>query len=886
MDDPSAVATFLFTDVEGSTRLWEQEPARMRQAMARHDALARRAVQAHGGRVVKMTGDGLHAAFGDGLGALGASLELQDGLAALEAEGGLALRARCGMHAGLAERRDNDYHGAAVNRAARIMSAAHGGQVLVSQAVADQLAPRLPEGVALRELGRFRLRDLARPEGLYQVVRAGLRADFPALRSLEGIPNNLPHSLSSFVGRERELAEVRSLLGRTRLLTLTGMGGLGKTRLSLQAAAEEMDAYPDGVWLAELAPVHDPRHVALAVASAMGVKEEAGRPVAEALERHVRERRLLVILDNCEHLLDECAALARRLLGASPHLRILASSREPLRMAGEATYAVPALEVPAADAPVDARALARCTAPRLFIDRARAARSDFRVDDASAPAIATICRRLDGIPLALELAAARVRTLSVEAIAARLDDRLRLLTGGDRSALPRQQTLRALIDWSHDLLGEPERALLRRLSVFVGGWTLEAAEAVAAGAPIEPRDVVDVLGRLVEKSLAEHDAEAERYRLLETVREYASGRLDESGEGDRIRDAHLACCLALARRAKPALVGPEQAAWLARLDLERENLLAAHQWAGRTPGGAQAGLQLLGYVKLYWINRGLLELALGMYVEALERPGTQARDAARSKALFEAGQLLFYMGRHGEARGTLEESLAIARELDERDLVALALQPLGGAALGQGDFEAARRFLDEALALAREGGNARELAAALNALAQLHRVGGRPDAAEPLLRQALAIARELGDRETVAIALLNLAMVGAVDGCSGEADRGVLEAMAIAAELLSQPLAQSTLEACAGLAALRGQWIPAARFFGAAEAQAGKTGLHRDPADEAFLAPLVAKARGALGASAFEAAQRAGQELAEAQATQEARAWLVQGEAVAAPFSR
>ena len=472
MHESSAVTTFLFTDIEGSTRLWEQQPERMRPALARHDAIARAAVAAHRGTVVKTTGDGIHAVFDDPLDAVGATLQLQQALTDPQATAGVALRVRCGLHLGIVERRDNDFFGTPVNRTARIMAAAHGGQVLVSKAFADLIVDRLPAGVTLRDLGAVRLRDLASPERVYQIVHPRLRQDFPALRSLESTPNNLPQQVTSFIGRERELSEVKTLLGKTRLLTLLGVGGLGKTRLSLQAVVDVMDDFPDGVWFVELAPLTDPQLVPQAVASVLGVKEEAGRPVVEALMSHGRDRNLLLILDNCEHLVQACAELATAMLQSGPRIKLLASSREPLRVAGETSYPVPALAAPDPRQSMTVAAATRYEAVNLFIDRALVAQPAFHADDRNATAIADICHRLDGIPLAIELAAARVRSLSVENIAARLGDRFRLLAGGDRTALPRQQTLRALIDWSHDLLTEHERVLFRRLSVFADSWTL------------------------------------------------------------------------------------------------------------------------------------------------------------------------------------------------------------------------------------------------------------------------------------------------------------------------------------------------------------------------------------------------------------------------------
>ncbi len=868
------VVTFLFTDIEGSTRLWEQEPERMRPALACHDAIARGTVERNRGTVVKMSGDGIHAAFADPLDAVTATLELQQALADPAATGGIVLRVRCGLHAGVDERRDNDFFGRAVNRAARITSVAHGGQVLLSQAVAALLGDRLPAGVTLRDLGAVRLRDLARPEQIYQVVAPALRTDFPALRTLETVPNNLLQQVTSFIGRERELAEVERLLGNARLLTLLGVGGIGKTRLSLQVAAQTMNEYPDGVWLVELAPLTDARLVPQAVASVLGVKEEAGRPVIEALKKHVRDRHLLLILDNCEHLLHTCADLAQQLLQSSSRLKILTSSREHLHVDGEATYSVPALAVPDPSSVVTPKAEAQYESVRLFCDRAAAAQPSFHLTEQNAAAIGEICRRLDGIPLAIELAAARVHGLSVDNIAARLNDRFQLLTRGSRTALPRQQTLRALIDWSYDLLSEPERTLFRRLAVFAGGWTLAAVESVGAGSNIEQSDVLDLLTQLVEKSLVALEPEGGRYGLLETVRQYAQERLTESGEEETTRARHLAFYLALAEKARPELVGPQQGAWLGQLDLERENLLSAHAWAEHAEGGGPLGLRLVCSVKHYWIIRGFLGLGLRVTVEALTRRGAQERNFARCSALLDAGQLGCVMGNYGDAQRYLAESLAIAREIGNTGMVALVLQPLGVASLGQGDLAGARGHFEEALTLARQLGNKREIAAALNCLAQVHRVEGALVTAEPLYDNVVELARELGDRESIAIGLLNLAMVAIGLGSADRVRTHLLEVLAIVDEIGSKPAGLSALEVCAGFAAMHREWEQAARFFGAAEAQMRQTGLHRDPADEAFLVPLIALARRALGATPFAAAEAAGAALAYKQALAEARAWL------------
>jgi predicted ATPase/class 3 adenylate cyclase len=564
MDETVAI---LFTDIEGSSRLWEQHPDRMPALLARHDRLTHDAVESRHGIVVKTTGDGLLAAFEDAAAAIRAAIDIQRALADPAFSEEIVLRTRIGVHAGLVERRARDLFGPAVNRAARMMATAHGGQILVSQAVVDVLAQRLPDAVSLRELGTVRLRDLARPERIWQVVHRDLRADFPALRSLESTPNNLPVQVTSFVGREREQAEVAALLRTSRLVTLIGTGGLGKSRLSLQVGAELLDRYPDGVWLVELASLDDGRLVAQAVAGALGVREDPGRPLTEALARFVSDRCLLLVLDNCEHMASACAELAETLLAAGPRVSILASSREHLRIPGETVYPLSTLALPEGDGADETAELPRYEAVRLFLDRALTVQPAFRLTDANARPVVEICRRLDGIPLALELAAARLRTLQVGDIAARLDDRFRLLKGGSRTAEPRQQTLEALIDWSHDLLSAKERALFRRLAVFAGGWTLAAAESVGAQSEASTPDVVDDLSRLVEKSLVSFDPDTGRFRLLETVREYARQRLDESDDAAATRQRHLACYFELFKEAGRHIGGGARSReWLSTLD--------------------------------------------------------------------------------------------------------------------------------------------------------------------------------------------------------------------------------------------------------------------------------------------------------------------------------
>ena len=868
--------TFLFTDIEGSTRLWEQEPRRMPAALARHDAICRGAVDGNRGTVVKMPGDGMCAAFDDPADAVRAALALQCALADASGTGGIAFRVRCGVHAGAVERRDRDFFGTAVNRAARIMGTAHGGQVLLSKAVADAVLDRLPSGAGLRDLGSVRLRDLANPERVYQLVHAALRQSFPALRSLESTPNNLPQQVTSFVDRIRQLAEAKALLGRTRLLTLLGAGGLGKSRLSLQVAADVVDDYRDGVWLVELASLSDGTRVPQAVAATLGVKEEPGAAVQEALAKHLKDRSLLLVLDNCEHLVDACAAAVTSLLRAAPSVKVLASSREPLRAAGEATLVVPPLAVPDAGDTMPPTALADCDSVRLFADRAAAMQPAFEVNEHNAAAVASICHRLDGIPLALELAAARVRSLPVEKIAERLTDRFRVLTGGSRTALPRQQTLRACIDWSYNLLADAERTLLRRLSVFAGGFSLEAAEAAGAGAPIREGDVLDVLAQLVDKSLVELDAEGQRYRLLETVRQYAHELLEAALEADDARTRHLRFFAGLSDEAGTQLHGPGQKAWLARMDVERENVLAAHAWCGSAPGGGELGLRLAFGVHLYWMRRGILRLGYRTTVEALERPGAEGRTVHRCRALYAAANLGAAMARHADALGYVTESLRIARELGNKDRIAAALVLMGTIHNDNGDRSAARACYEESLVLSEELGDALRLANVLGSLAVLHGGEGEFDKAESLFDRSLALSREQGNPNNIAANLCNLAIVAARVGGIDRARARLAEAMAIAEDIGSKALGLSILGIAAVVAGSAGDWARAVRFHGASQAEGARQGFEAHRGDE-ILDPLIAQARESLGDAAFEAGRNAGLAADYAGAMASVRAWLLTG---------
>ncbi len=663
---PTGTVTFLFTDIEGSTRLWENSPDAMRPALARHDQILRETIAANSGYVFKTVGDAFCAAFATAPEAGQAALAIQRSLSAEPWATASPLRVRMALHTGVAEERDGDYFGQPLNRVARLLSAGHGGQTLLSLAAQELTRDRLPSSAALRDLGLRRLKDLDRPEHVFQLLHPSLPADFPPLRSLDNpdLPNNLPQQVTSFIGRGKEVAEVKTLLEATRLLTLAGAGGAGKSRLSLQVAADLLDRYFDGVWLVELAPLSDPALVPQAVADALGVREEPGKPIARTLTEWLRPKRLLLILDNCEHLVAACAALAADLLRNCPQARLLTSSREPLGVAGETVHRLPSLELPDLRRVQTVGGVSQYEAVRLFIDRAQAARPDFSVTDANAPAVAQVCVHLDGIPLAIELAAARVRSLSAEEINARLDRRFRLLTGGARTLLPRQQTLQALIDWSHDLLTDAEKVLLRRLSVFAGGWTLAEAEAVCTDGDISDLDVLDLLTSLSDKSLviAEARGSGTRYRLLETLRQYADDRLQQAGGQETMRGRHRERFFALAREAEPQLEGPGRAGWLDRLGADLDNLRAALDdglaRAATDQALAVRVIQAVAALRALWQARALRREGHA-YAEAALTVNAQVRDSDEAKEQLSVLALLHsYDGDHPTACALMDERLA------------------------------------------------------------------------------------------------------------------------------------------------------------------------------------------------------------------------------------
>jgi non-specific serine/threonine protein kinase len=563
---------------------------------------------------------------------------------------------------------------------------------------------------------------------------------------------NLPELLTSFVGRERELAEIRGLLPTLRLLTLTGAGGIGKTRLAHQAGVEMLDAYRDGVWFVDLAPLADAALVPSALAQVLGVNEAPAQSLPEALCSALRTSETLLILDNCEHVLDGCVRLIAALLRETAALTVIATSREPLRLPGERAYPVGPLPLP--DPKADGRTIAGADAVRLFVERARQRRPSFDLQAKQARAVAEICVRLDGIPLAVELAAARVAVLPVEQIVRLLGQRFRLLTGGSR-ALPRQQTLRALIDWSYELLDDAEKALFARLAVFSGGWSLDAASEVCSCESIAKDDVVYVLIGLVEQSLVVADEDGDRYRMLETIREYAREKLAIGGDADAVRERHCDYFLAFAVHAEAHLAGPEQATWLQRLENEHDNLRSALEHC-LVAGSASAALRLCGALHWFWIMRGYRAEGLDWCVRALASDGIDERTSERAMALHAAGILAYHLGDLPSARAHHEDSLAIARDLSDRSGIARATIPLGNLRLRQGDLAAAHALCEEALAMSRNLADPRLTLQALTGMGNVAAAKGEYPTAQSLYEESLAIAREWADRVRIAMLLNNL----------------------------------------------------------------------------------------------------------------------------------
>jgi predicted ATPase/class 3 adenylate cyclase len=886
----------LFTDIEGSSdSVLALGTDRWESVLEHHTGIIREALAKHSGFVVRSEGDSFFAVFTSPSEAVAAVAEMQRGLNETVWPHEASVRVRMGLHTGEARPASAasgvDYVGFEVSRAARIAAAAHGGQVLVSDTTESLVRDVLAPGFTLRDLGEHRLKDLVRPQRIYQLEGDGLSTGFPPLRSLDSTPNNLPTQTTTFIGRERELASAIERLQTTRLLTLTGPGGSGKTRLSLHLAADLLEGYPDGVWLVELAPVTSPASVGPTVAAAAHVRERPGRLAVDMIIESLRSRRVLLVLDNCEHLIAACAELADTLLRSCPALTVLATSREGLNVPGEALMPVPSLGVPDRDQLPPLEELRHYEAISLFVDRCSAYQPGFALTEENAGDVVRICRRLDGVPLALELAAARVRVLSVAEVARRLDDRFRLLTGGGRTVVARQQTLRALVDWSYDLLTETERLLLRRLSIFVRGWTLEAAEAVCTGDGIERDAILDLHAHLVDKSLVvmldRHGVA--RYSMLETIREYAREKLVDSGEAATLRQRHFehffsyADRMPLWTRSASSLLARNKydmaRVMLAAAGLEFENMRAAFEWLEAEPNSIDQQLLLAASMMGAAVgDRGRIAELRQIITAALGRSDPAAKTLARARALLAAAtlagmqgdgevavplamesiQLFRILGLKRElayilimmagvpdpdaSRRAVNESRAIFEELGEQWGIVMVLFVVGETALLRGDYEAARSGLTESLSLARQ---LDELVLSSHPLLSLGRIAcieGDYASARALVEEALAIRKrpEFDNPWMVALALVSL---GEIYRCEGDPARGVPlfeEALATGRDLVDDMLVGWALHNLGHVALHSGELAVASARFKESRLFRGRLGAGSDVA--AGLAAMAAVA--------------------------------------------
>jgi predicted ATPase/class 3 adenylate cyclase len=760
---PTGTVTFMFTDVEGSTRLLQElGHETYRSIQDEHGRILREAIAAEDGVEVRIEGDSFFAVFTTPERALRAAVEGQRKLATHDWPDDNALRVRMGLHTGVGELGSGgaDYVGIDVNRAARIAAAGHGGQVLLSHATRALVEPTLPDGVMLRDLEHHRLKDIDYPEHLHDLIIDSLNSDFPAVKSLDVRPTNLPSHRTSFVGRDEEIAEIHELLGRSRLLSLTGPGGTGKTRLALRVAGGSFDRFPDGVFLVDLSATTDPTLVLPEVAAALRLREVPGRDPADTLFDHLRDKTLLLVLDNFEQILDAAADLTR-LLNAAPGVKVMVTSRVPLRISGEQEYQVSPLPLPAVNHLEGPDRLTEYDSVRLFVERATAVRPDFRITHENAAALADISARVDGLPLALELAASRIRIMSPAEIAARLENRLSLLTSGARDLPVRQRTLRDAIQWSHDLLVAEERRFFARLAVFSGGWTLEAAEAIS-GQGLE-LEIVEGLTSLVESSLVVRSDASDgsiRFGMLETIREYAYESLTGSADEVGNRHRHAEFFRALAEEGESHLIGKDRLRWFKYLEQEHDNLRAAMDWAEKT-GDTATALRTATALWRFWQERGHLQEGRARLERLLALPGGKGRDPIRTRALGALGSVAYWQNDYESTKNAYEEAVEIARELGEPRLLAEALYDLSFIpAVLEGKSDLTERLLQESLALADPDDLSLrgKIFSALGFVAVLQPQRSLADRMEPI-QNAIAIYRELGDRLSVAGNLIALAGV-------------------------------------------------------------------------------------------------------------------------------
>jgi predicted ATPase/class 3 adenylate cyclase len=812
----TGTVTFLFTDIEGSTRLLQRLGDRYREVVDRHGRILREAIASGGGTEVHTEGDSFFAVFPTPAGALAAAVQAQRALATHPWPEAHSVRVRMGIHTGNGVLGGDDYIGLDVHLAARIAAAGHGGQILISEATRALVEHTLPDGASLRDLGRHRLKDIEHPEHLYDLVIDGLPAEFPAVRTVDARPTNLPPQRTSFVGREREVAEVTSLLAETRLLTLTGPGGTGKTRLALKAAAGQLDRFSDGVFFADLTPIVDPALVPSVIAQALLVREEAGRDLLDTLVDHLRDRHLLLVLDNSEQVIEAGAAIAR-LLDAAPRLTVLATSRAPFHISAEHEYQVAPLAVPDPGRVADLEVVTRSEAVALFAERAAAIRPGFRVTSQNAAAVARITARLDGLPLAIELAASRLKVLSPEALLERLGQRLSLLIGGARDLPERQRTLRGTIEWSHDLFEPEEQRLFARLGTFSGGWTLEAAEVICG--PGLRLDVLDGLGALIDQSMVRAGEPADdgepRFTMLETIREFAVERLALSGEEDELRRRHAESFRDLAEEAEGHLTREDRVVWLTRLEGEHDNLRAALDWAERAQD-AENGLRTAAAMWRFWLQRGHLSEGRGRLESLLSIPGARARGSVRARALGTLGGIAYWQNDYPPMRAAYREAVDIAREVGDAKLLASALLDLSFIPSLEHDLDRTEAILREGLAAAEEAGDRVLTAEYWSNIAFLEVERGNPADAIDLRRTAIEILREEGAAWKLGQYLGGTAMITRMVGDLDTARGYLHEALEMFAHARDTLSISMTLTSLSLIANDEGRHERAARLVGAA----------------------------------------------------------------------
>ena len=857
-DLPTGTVTFLFTDIEGSTELLQElgRDGFVRQ-LDRHAEIVRTAVAEQGGVEILTEGDSFFVAFPTASGAMRAAVATQRALAAHPWPDGIAIRVRMGLHTGEGVPSGDNYVGIDVNRAARIAAAGHGGQIVISEATRVLVAGDVPDGVTFRDLGLHDLKGLEHPERLHDLVIDGLSADFPALRTRGAHRTNLPRRRTSFVGRARAMGDIERLLGETRLLTLTGPGGTGKTRLASEAASRQLDRFPDGVYFVDLSPLTDPTLVISAIAGVLKVREAPGRDLATSLRRHLADLDVLLVLDNLEHLVDGSSAVGD-LLDEAPGLTVLATSRIRLRLSGEHEYQVAPLELPAQEQRGDAAQLVSSESVRLFVDRAKSVRPDFTLTDANASAVAEIVERLDGLPLALELAASRLRVLDPTTLAERLKDRLSMLRGGARDLPERHRTLEGAIRWSHEMLEPDERRLFARLSVFAGGWTLDAAEAVCGG---DDLDVLEGLGALVDGSLVRRRELADgslRFLMLETIRQFSRERLEEAGEVRELRERHGRHYESLAERVSVALEGP-RGNWLELLDAEQENLRAALSWFHER-SDYEALQAIAGSLGHYWMDRGLLSEMRTWLERSLE---SGAKGSYHALVLTRLSGVNYVQGRYEDARTRAEDSLAEARSMGDLASVQRAMAHLANALEAEGFVEESWNLEQEGAEIARQlkDEHPRMLLVALINLGYSAIVREMLEDAVRYSEEAVALARELDESVDGAAARCNLALALIELGRIEDAADVGAQALAGAVDASDPMLAADCLEVMAGIETRRGNHGFAARLLGASEALRELTGFELEPLERGLHDRTWELLRHALSDSELKAALTEGADM-------------------------